>query len=731
MYSPKILNQTLDSLLAAKAIDFTPEIYSPEYSAHVTAHLDTLWDKEQHVQIRELDRSEQAFVDNELLLSRLHYPYFSRYTVIYNFSREVIPFRHNISQEFLLGIMSEMEEEGDPIMLQILKLRQLGLSSIIQRVMAHKGLFYKNADILCASYNEDETFKLLNDHTGLVYKNLPWWMLKTWGIGNLAKGKDLGFYDSGGTYCEFLGENTSKSKLTLQHGRMTSDLGRGTNPSSVHLTELPKYTDPRQSIESGLMQAIHEDPFLFVALESTAEGKDWWYDFWKVNSELWPTRKTRFRPIFIPWYLGTDVWPTEYWYSPKRLKALESYKPSEHALAHARKAKDYVAATPILRRHLGADWELPLSQLMFWEYSRDNAIAMKSVKKWLQEIGAADAEECFQLSGESVFPYELIESYKNSCENPSDVYLVEAKEINALLTIPEQSELAKDKQVIDIVKADEARFTSKLVPLTYTTSLSVGGKVLVWEPPLEGHKYTISYDDSEGIGRDYSAIEVVRHATWNSPAAQVAEWASNTHNAHDAWPILLSIAEFYAKYMRPNEEPLVAIEIAVKGATVQEEMRKRGWTKFYQRYSTENGKPSFKGLGWKTTPGTRQILLDTFVKAVKDQWLIIKSKWLVEELEGLDSNSLTRGVRIEAQRDYHDDRCLAIAIALMCSMSDLSPTSLTTQAERLTELKRQSSLVDHVTSAMASEDSSLLSFGSRGIFAPPKIDPRTLGNSWN
>lgn len=731
MYSEKLLYNSISTLLSSGQITKEPEFHSIAYSRHVTSHLATLWNQETLTTTRPLYQDEQDFISNEILLSRLHYPYWAeRYTVIYDFSREIIPFTHNLAQKFLLSIISRMEEQGDPIMLQILKLRQLGLSSVIQRIMGHKALFYSNADILVASYDEDQTFKLVNDHIGLVYKNLPWWQLKSWGLSGRAKNCDLGIYESGETYAEFLSSTTSKSKISVQHGRMKSDLGRGTNPTSVHLTELPNFDDPSGSVESGLMNAIHENPFLFIALESTADGTgDWWHSFWSTNVDLWPSRKTRFKPIFIPWYLGTDVWPTEGWLTPKRLRALDHYTPSDLALAHARKAHEYVLSTPELRAHLGSNYEIPKHQLMFWEYSRDYALARDkssgksdAIKKWLQEIGAADANECFQTRGESIFPYELIESYRAKSKSPQECYMVESKEISSTLTITAKDEHKPNSEPVHISKLspNSVKFQSTLRPLVFTPTTTSNARVMIWEPPIPGHKYTISYDDSEGIGKDSSAIEVIRHATWNSPAAQVAEWASNGYSAHDAWPVLLSIAEYYSKYLRPEEEPMIAIELAAKGATVQDELQRRGWSNFYKRYTHINGRTTFSGYGWKTSPATRQVLLDTFLKAVKDEWLEINSKWLIDELSTLESNALQRVIRVEAQSGYHDDRCLAIAIALMCSMPDLAPTSLSLQAERLEEIKRNSSLRTNLTPQMAREDTSLIYFGGTSILTPDR-----------
>lgn len=732
MYSQTVLNKHIERMVMTKEVARRPKLYSIEYSQHVTAHLETLYDRNENKLVRPLSDEELGFINNEMLISKLHYPYWAeRYSKVIDFSKQLVSFKHNKAQRFFLSILAEMEDAQDPIMIQLLKLRQLGMSSITQRAIAHRNLFYANTDTLVASNDPDKTRKLVEDNIGLTYTNLPWWQ-----IPDIGK-KDTNFlriYDSGEVYCYF---TKSNSAITIQHGTMKSGLARGSTPICAHLTELPDFDDPKSLIEGSLLNAMHEDPMLLVVLESTAAGNEgWWPEFYEVNKRLWPERQTRFRPLFIPWYLGDDIWPTQGWLSPQRKRQMLTYKPSKEALAHARRAREYVHSTPKLMEVLGSDWEMPKHQLMFWDYSRKYAIETNNIKVWLQEVGAADDKECFQSAGTSIFPYELIEEYKNSIQAPKEVYVIESPNIpNHLTIIPRHSQ--SSKAPIEIVKShNSVDFRATLRPHIYSTDLHPNGKLLLWEEPLKGYSYTISYDDSEGLGKDSTAIEVIRNASWNRPAEQVAEWAASNYNAYDAWPVMLAICEYYSQ---TNTDPnslgaLACIEMAVNGKTVQEEMMKRGYNRFYYRVNTTATKQTVAGYGWKTSIATRKILFTTLIKAVKDGWLTLNSVELIKELETLEINETLRTIRVEASRRYHDDRCMALAIALVCSLDSIYPDSQLTAIERLENMKRSSALSDSISPSEISTSSGLISFGTQLILPTEPSDlfkPDSSGNSWN
>ena len=718
MYSEKVLEKQLEGMIERGEIPSLPVLYSPEYSSHVSAHLDTLWDKESRSLKRPLKDDEKGFIANELLLSRIHYPYWiERYGKIIDFSKAVIPFKHNIAQAFFLSVAAEMEEEQEPIMIQLLKLRQLGMSSVTQRMIAHRNLFYPNTDSLVASNDPDKTRKLVEDNIKLTYDYLPWWQVPS--IGK-KPGDYLQVYDSGEVFAHF---TTTNSAITIQHGTMKSGLARGSTPLCTHLTELPDFTNPKELVEGSLMNAVHENIFSLFILESTAAGDEgWWPAFWNTNKLLWPQRIARFRPLFIPWYVGTDVWPTSGWLTPARLRLLDKYSPSSQALAHAKRAREYVRSTPLLAKQLGYDYEIPKHQLMFWDYSRIHALASDNVKVWLQEVGAADDVECFQSAGTSIFPYELIESYRAGVSYPPVSFIVESDQIPTVLTTPPVGGSGKRVGTpISITRSyQDLNFAGSLVPYTHTTDTPADGRLLIWEHPLRGHTYTISYDDSEGLKKDSTAIQVIRNATTTREPEQVAEWASSSYNAFDAWPVLLAIATYYGSassqdISSPDPiEPLVCVEIAVNGATVIEELRKRGYTNFYYKPPANPNSLSRVAptLGWKTSPATRPKIISTLIKAIKDKWIIINSPALINELAHLEANDTQRTLRVEAQASYHDDRVMAIAIALVCSLEQISPSSISLATDRLEMQRTHSALTEPITREVASQHKSIVSFST-------------------
>jgi hypothetical protein len=235
-----------------------------------------------------------------------------------------------------------------------------------------------------------------------------------------------------------------KRKITMQHGNMLSGIARGSTPNPIHLTELPDYKNPASIVEGSMFNAIHENEFTFVILESTASGADdWWHRFWKENIEFWPEGISRWRPLFLPWYLGTDIWPTPFWVEQRR-ELLSRYQPNDKTIAHAERARQYVRSTPLLSSILGSTWEMPIEQMMYWQFSRELAIKKKTVKNWLQEVGAADPDECFQSGGEGVIPYEIITDLLSTSSPSFDTYTIKAEEIPERLSFVNRTLIDKE-----------------------------------------------------------------------------------------------------------------------------------------------------------------------------------------------------------------------------------------------------------------------------------------------
>ena len=82
----------------------------------------------------------------------------------------------------------------------------------------------------------------------------------------------------------------------------------------VHLSELADVPNPKKTIEEGLFHAVHSSAKLFMVLEGTGGGNTGWLaDTWRQAKKGWPLGRSRLRPIFIPWFMATDLYPEADW----------------------------------------------------------------------------------------------------------------------------------------------------------------------------------------------------------------------------------------------------------------------------------------------------------------------------------------------------------------------------------------------------------------------------------
>src|SRR5574343_667595 len=148
MYSLKILQKQL-SALRNQGIELG--FYSISSSVAMQEQIESAYDYEQKKQIRDLTKEEQDFIDNEMLLCKLHAPYWlEKYCWIKPSSGRPTRLKPNKTQQVLLQVLAEMEEKNIPLLIQLLKLRQLGCSTIVELLIAHRDLFYSNIDGLVA-----------------------------------------------------------------------------------------------------------------------------------------------------------------------------------------------------------------------------------------------------------------------------------------------------------------------------------------------------------------------------------------------------------------------------------------------------------------------------------------------------------------------------------------------------------------------------------------------------
>jgi hypothetical protein len=670
MYSPIIVKGKLDAVQNSidkreKKYQFNLTAYSVEQSRYMVDLLQSRISLDGKVKtITDLTQAEQNFISNERILCMNDFMYWvTHYAHIKSTLTEgtdkVILFYPNIPQQIIIKVWAQAEEQHHAIMMLYDKARQLGVSTINELAIAHRVQFYPRTNALVASSDPDKTKKMA-EMMKLAWEQQPFWLVPEFKI--LSSKEIWAVFET-------------KASVTCQHGTAMSGIARGDTPDIAHLSELSDYRDPAEDVDASLLNAIHESPSTFIVLESTAKGKTgqgaWWYNKWKYAKKYFPRNKTRLRPVFLPWFAGTDVWPTKTWCHQFLPKPISTWKPDPETIAHATKCAEYVAETPLLREHLGAAWKLPIEQMYFWEFTRNEYKENQKLHKFYEELCASDAES-FQRSGRGVISMEQAEWLRNHAKPLANYYGAPAVfgiigDGIAAEEEPLVSEIDTHRPYITIkvqLLEDEDGKTNervyRLLPLIHDPE-TWNNRLFVWEFPFTTNRlteYALGVDGAEGLEGegDNSVINVSKKMTLISPAEQVAEFVSDSLSTADLLPYCLAIGTFFSDYSEEFRQCRQVIETAFGGHGLQHQLKLAGWYNFHRWHGAYQSfkRKSTNTIGWETNAWTRPLLVTQSIKAVKDGAYRINSPHMIEELVNLQKDD--DSMRIEAKGGEKDDR---------------------------------------------------------------------------
>lgn len=175
------------------------------------------------------------------------------------------------------------------------------------------------------------------------------------------------------------------------------------------------------------------------------------------------------------------------------------------------------------------------------------------------------------------------------------------------------------------------------------------GALQIFKEPIEGREYIMGVDAAEGIGEDgdNSCFEVIDQIT----CEQVAEFYSNTVQPHVFAQIISQVGRYY-------NNALVVVENLGAGMTVVSKLEHEVfYENIYHEISGKNER-----IGIKTNRSNRPVFLEAMQSKLIGRTMLIKSNRFLQELKRLVYNKQTK--RIEAQKGYHDDAIMAMALAL-------------------------------------------------------------------
>lgn len=628
---------------------------------HAIDHLDDLWDPERKVLKRPLKPDEYAFIQNERTLCALDFRgYWAKhYCWIVDWRKQELRFSPNVAQEIVMDLWADRERKQLAIWMQQLKARRLGVSTVSELGVQHRFQFHRNSNCVVASADPGKTTQM----AGMIRYNLakqPWWLL--------PQGKPK-IKDS--IPVEYPDINTV---LTIEAGNQFNGVARGATPNVVHLSELCEWEGADQLIDAALMRAILDTPMVFGILESTANGiGNWWHKTWEQNKKDFQRGTARTIPLFLPWYVGTDLYPTETDLLARPIPA--NWIPDDRTIRHAERAREYVLSNPLLFEHLAKfdkEWKMSRAQMWFREIEYQTAKDKKQLNIFLAEL-CADDFEAFQTSNIPLIDQEILLSYQERTRQPLACYTIIGPEIPPSLVVSRRHwDWTKPSITIntrEILPRYDVKF--QLVPVKFEgyPTFDEALKLLVWEEPSDHCTYGLGVDTSEGIGQDNAVISVMREATIQRPPGVVAEFAYDYVKAFQLWPIVMTVACYYSVLSQTagkRTQSKLCIECRGNGEACQHELQKRGWANFHlwKRYDNkiQTKDEDTRKIGIYTNHWFRAQMMDMILTAIDEEAIDLPSPYLVQELMTLEREEDVQ--KAKAAYGAKDDRVMAMGFPL-------------------------------------------------------------------
>lgn len=210
--------------------------------------------------------------------------YIEEYVKIRNKNSKIIPLKLNEPQLKYYNTIKELKKTGKPVRIIILKARQMGFSTVTEAIFFKETVTKPNVNTAIVAHKEDSTTNLFN-MSKLMYDELPEPMKPE---KKKSNAKELVFDKDDGKGLK------SKIKCFTAGGK---GVGRSDTINNLHLSELAFWQGDKKVTMTGLLQAVPNTPDTMIAIESTANG----FEYFK---ELWDDAvagKNDFVPIFIGW----------------------------------------------------------------------------------------------------------------------------------------------------------------------------------------------------------------------------------------------------------------------------------------------------------------------------------------------------------------------------------------------------------------------------------------------
>lgn len=475
----------------------------------------------------------------------------------------------------------KLERRGAPVRLATLKARQWGMSRFWLASAIEAAIRGKDVPALIIADKRDGAGKHLEAGKRIV-RELPYRLpLKRSNRNELVFDSPLDGYVDIGSAEE-------------------DNPARGRTYRFVHATEPAFWKDAEKKVRS-LAQAVPSTPGTTFSWESTANGVNWWHEFW------WAAQNgdNEYKALFFPWWADPTF---DYWLP--------------YDIDDAHEISSSADDEEIFLVNQGCD-----TGSLKWRRWAIRNLCFGDLDSFHQEYPATP-DEAFLASGRPVFVAKYVMGALKLAEDP----------------------VAREELVIDpgdVVQGRDRTPAARRVA-------SPRGRLSIWKHPAPGRTYVIGADVAdEPEGGDKSSALVIDLATMED----VAEWNGNI-GPRDFGFLLACLGRIY-------NEAWIAPEVNSFGVSTLEGLRDSGYPRIMRRAILDSTTAfTSDRLGWCTTRINKPVLIDEIRMVLQEVALgtgpRIRSR---EGLREMLTMVIDDSGHANAPKGKHDDRVMARGLA--------------------------------------------------------------------
>ena len=555
-------------------------------------------------------------------------------------TKNLIKFKLNRGQRFLLSTFEEMRLAGVPIRVILLKARQYGGSTLVQLYMNWIQIIHKKnwSSVICAHVKDaSSTIRTMFE---TVTENMIPINNKLYKIRNFSTSDNIKIIKERGC------------RITIGSAE-SPDSVRAQAPMMAHFSEVAKYpnTDKKgtSKLVGSIVNAIPFVPYSLIVHESTANGVgDYFHEEWikavKGNSG--------YRPVFVPTHM-IDIYSIE----------LNGTYYDESGQLIKGTIADFVNSLNPYEINLFINKKLCTLEHINWRRVKR---AENPSEEEMQQDYPEDDTEAFQNSGLPCFNANHVEELRKDCTNPILGDLIgDASPSEARINPLKRKQCLQGLKFIEDPKAtDGFKSSDPKVKLRFERN-----KLKIWELPDTTIKirdrYVVSYDPSKGITEkaDFGVIKVIDRywRMFGGVSEVVAVWKGRDDKDAVIW-LACQMAMFYNNALLIIENNTYDSEQKDDESEFIYDTIADYYTNLYSRTSADDireGAPV--KYGFNTNRKTKPALIANYTTYIREKLYVERSENALDEARWYEK---MKNGKYGAKAGKHDDEIMATMIVL-------------------------------------------------------------------